>query len=73
MKLAFVCSGRPDNLKYLINNRTMVYKLLEKYGWEVINIALYSITDLNKRLKEYKNSKFSFNNVAKSAYSISNW
>ena len=56
MKLAFVCSGRPDNLKYLTNNRTMVDELLTQHGWKVIQTPLYSIADLNRRLQEYQNS-----------------
>ena len=56
MRLAFVCSGRADKLKYLKNNRTMVNNLLSKYDWEVIDTPLYSIADLNKRLQEFENS-----------------
>jgi len=56
MRLAFVCSGRPDNLKYLTNNRNMVDELLTKHGWKVIQTPLFNISDLNKRLKEYQGS-----------------
>jgi len=56
MRLAFVCSGRLDNLKYLTNNRSMVDELLTKHGWKVIQTPLFNISDLNKRLQEYQGS-----------------
>ena len=54
MKLAFVCSGKPDNLKYLKNNRTEVGSILTSCSWEVIDILLSDIGEFNKRLQEYK-------------------
>ena len=57
MRVAFVCSGKPDNLKYLKNNRDLLDETLSKNGWEVVNTPLSNIFDLNKRLQEYsKNS-----------------
>lgn len=57
MRVAFVCSGKPDNLKYLKNNRDLLDNTLSKNGWEVVNTPLSNILDLNKRLQEYsKNS-----------------
>jgi hypothetical protein len=57
MKLAFVCSGRPDNLKYLANNLKIVGEVLTEHGWKVINTSLESIANLNITLQKYsKNS-----------------
>lgn len=57
MRLAFVCNGRPDNLKYLKNNRDNVDKMLTQHAWDVVNIPLSNISEFNKILKEYeKNS-----------------
>lgn len=57
MRVAFVCSGKPNNLKYLKNNRDLLDEILSQNGWEVVNTPLSNISDLNKRLQEYsKNS-----------------
>jgi len=57
MRVAFVCSGRADNLKYLDNNRNMIDTVLSEHGWEVINTPLDSIANLNLTLQKYlKNS-----------------
>jgi len=53
MRLAFICSGEPENLKYLKNNRELLDTTLRKYGWEVINTPLLNIGDLNTKLQEY--------------------
>jgi len=53
MRLAFVCSGRPDNLKYLDNNRKMVDEVLSEHGWEVVNGSLDSIANFNKTVQKY--------------------
>jgi hypothetical protein len=53
MKVAFVCSGRADNLKYLKNNRTLVESTLRNCGWEVVSTSLSDMGDLNKHLQEY--------------------
>jgi hypothetical protein len=55
MKLAFVCSGKPDNLKYLKNNCMEVSSVLTSCGWKVIDIYLSDISEFNKRLQEYEN------------------
>jgi hypothetical protein len=57
MRVAFVCSGRPDNLNYLDNNRDMVDNILSQHGWKVINTPLDAISDFNIALQKYpKNS-----------------
>jgi len=53
MRVAFVCSGKPDNLKYLKNNRDLVSETFSNHGWEVVNTPLSNISDLNRRLHEY--------------------
>ena len=57
MRVAFVCSGRPDNLNYLDNNRDMVDNILSQHEWKVINTPLDAISDFNIALQKYpKNS-----------------
>ena len=53
MKVAFVCSGKSGNLKYLKNNRTLVENTLRSLNWEVVSTPLSDISDLNKQLNEY--------------------
>ncbi len=54
MKLAFVCSGEPDGLKFLKINKLKVVDTLKNHGWEAIPFILKDLTYLNDQLQEYK-------------------
>jgi|GEM_PF-2507572 len=54
MRLAFVCTGIADNLKYLEPNKSKVTKTLESYEWKVIPLRLSSLSTLNDSLEEYR-------------------
>ena len=57
MKVAFIVSGFPDELKYLENNREKVAEKLKEHGWHVKAFIFESQTTLNAYIEELKDKQ----------------
>jgi len=54
MKIAFICSGTPDGLNHLFENRKSIELSLANQGWEVINIELQNEQTFKIALDNFK-------------------
>jgi len=54
MKIAFICSGTPDGLKHLFENRKSIELSLANQGWRIINIELQNEQTFQLALDNFK-------------------
>jgi len=57
MKVAFVLSGLPNELKHLDNNREKTAAKLREYGWEVRSFTFSNLVSLNTYIEEFKDKQ----------------